>query len=869
MALNLPTSATAALPPAQDTGTSPDRDNKKRKRARKACLCCRARKVRCDVTQNGSPCMNCFLDGEQCVVTERLAKYRSAQNNWKEATATADAGYDISMMPGSEVQTSQAVVISGMEKVPVNEMLDIHQPPLPAALDVHSIAGGDHESWLDPCESHALYSLEQLQDGRSAVQNKGLTDQLRFDATVIYSHFSFLTMNKLSTISSQDVNFLDAQGCLRVPAKALSDDFLSAYCLHVHPLMPLLNEGDIWATYLQDQGDSQGCLSLLVFQAILFASCNFVSLTTIHALGYSSAREARASFYRRAKLLHDFEAEASPLALAQASLLLSYWSPKSTKRPSTSWLSLAIQHARNAEAHRYATRSDPAPAAGSPADRKLNSLKRIWWCCIVRDRLLGLITRRPIQVARSHFNIDKYPALSHFDLIDEVGRSRVYTPDTKRELIDIMVHLVRFCIILTDVLTLAFPLNDTRDSGYSSTSSNEKRLYNSQECLKRWYGVVMPRLQQHNDNPRHNSVSLYSHLMKIYYYSAEMALCHCEIHSLTSYPSRLERDIMGPGMQSTLRQIQRALQESTSGIIECLKELVYRELAHWLPISAVGCTALPLVLQILDVALAPPECNSRIDGSMVSARKEHRLNILLQAMKSFKLHYDEADWVKEIVRHAVKLAPVGKMGQWLPTSMKPFENWTSMLVSEPRSYLRLVLAIDLSLSKGRLSQESDFPTRLRGESLAVHSSPVRKAISVKAPTGIRDGEAADPEAIMSPQVGGPQYFMTEAPDYERLVDADSITSRAYKHPAEQPITAALAASSSLPSPGYYSIGDAGTDRIFQLEDVNDTSATSSWTEESWRDISDKEERSDRDTAIALLEALEEYGSAEAPNPVYK
>lgn len=818
-------------------------------------------------------------------------------------------------MPDGEDQSSQAVVRSVMEELPVNEPIDIQQPPLPAALDVHSNVGGDHESRPDPCgkpgifstplqnrapcylahrdisrplevsktTSHALYSLEELQDGRSAVQNKSLTDQLRFDSSVIYSHFSFLTMNNLSTISSQDVSFLDAQGCFRVPTKALSDDFLSAYCLHVHPFMPLLNEGDVWAT-LQDQRDSQGCLSLLVFQAILFASCNFVSMTTIQALGYSSAREARASFYRRAKLLHDLEAEGSPLALAQASLLLSYWSPKSTKRPSTTWLSLAIKHARDAEAHCYAKLSDPAPAAGSPEDRKLNSLKRIWWCCIVRDRLLGLITRRPTQIPRSHFNIDKYPALSHFDLIDEVDKSRVCAPDTKRELIDMMVHLVEFCIILTDVLALAFPHNDARDSGCFSTSSNEKRLYNSHECLKRWCSVVMPRIQHHSHNPIHDSVSLYSNLMKIYYYSAKMALCHYEIHSLTSYPSRLERDFMGPGMQSALGQIQRALQESTSGIIECLKELVYRQLACWLPISAVGCTVLPLVHQILDVTLAPRERSSGLDDSMVSARKDHRLSILLQAMKSFQLHYDEVDWVKEIVRHALKLAPVDKMGQWLPTSRKPFDDWTSMLISQPRSYLRLVLAIDLSLSNGRLSQESDFPVRLRGESLAVHSALVRQTISVEAPASIRDGRATgvDSGAITSPHAGGPQYSMRETPDHGRWADADGTSSGAYKHPAERPMTAAYAASSSLSSPGYYTIGDVGMDSIFQLEEVHDTSARSSrisfddllqdggsyWTEESWRDISD-EERGDRDTAIALLEALEEYGSGEAPNSVHE
>ena len=41
-----------------------------KRRASKACCCCRSRKVRCDVVENGSPCTNCRLDQVECIVTE-------------------------------------------------------------------------------------------------------------------------------------------------------------------------------------------------------------------------------------------------------------------------------------------------------------------------------------------------------------------------------------------------------------------------------------------------------------------------------------------------------------------------------------------------------------------------------------------------------------------------------------------------------------------------------------------------------------------------------------------------------------------------------------------------------------------------------
>lgn len=45
-----------------------------RKRAKRACLSCRTRKVRCDVSHGGTPCMNCYLDGEECVVLQRASR---------------------------------------------------------------------------------------------------------------------------------------------------------------------------------------------------------------------------------------------------------------------------------------------------------------------------------------------------------------------------------------------------------------------------------------------------------------------------------------------------------------------------------------------------------------------------------------------------------------------------------------------------------------------------------------------------------------------------------------------------------------------------------------------------------------------------
>jgi hypothetical protein len=93
---------------------------------------------------------------------------------------------------------------------------------------------------------------------------------------VIFSYYSFLESDLLSHISPQDVNFLESQGCFRVPTRPALDEFVQEYFLHVHPNLPMINEGTFWEMYTH-QGFyplDRPRLSLFVFQAMLFASCS-------------------------------------------------------------------------------------------------------------------------------------------------------------------------------------------------------------------------------------------------------------------------------------------------------------------------------------------------------------------------------------------------------------------------------------------------------------------------------------------------------------------------------------------------------------------------------------------------------------------
>lgn len=213
--------------------------------------------------------------------------------------------------------------------------------------------------------------------------------------------------------------------------------------------------------------------------------------------------------------------------------------------------------------------------------------------------------------------------------------------------------------------------------------------------------------------------------MLTFYSCSRVALCHHEVLHLamsSGQPNSFPRDF------SSIYENRHELQDAASGVTECLKELVQLRLARWLPISAVACTALPLVLHILDVKLSSPRrgSNDTNTGDLYSqsALKQHRLNILIEAMKTYQPQYDGVDWVSETIRHVVNLAQLDSAsgqdadgagdGSAGSNGSGGVCDWTDILTSHPSLYLRLALTMDLSLSKDRMPEEGDFPASLRG-----------------------------------------------------------------------------------------------------------------------------------------------------------
>lgn len=78
---------------------------------------------------------------------------------------------------------------------------------------------------------------------------------------------------------------------------------LRHYLEFVHPYMPLIDPYDFLQIIDQGNGDN-GKISLILFQAVMFAGAAFIDRSWLEAAGYAARREARKSYYQKGKVCY-------------------------------------------------------------------------------------------------------------------------------------------------------------------------------------------------------------------------------------------------------------------------------------------------------------------------------------------------------------------------------------------------------------------------------------------------------------------------------------------------------------------------------------------------------------------------------------
>jgi len=113
-------------------------------------------------------------------------------------------------------------------------------------------------------------------------------------------------------IGPDEIAFLEKKGALTVPSIGLRNELLRAYIEFVHPYMPLLELYD-FVMIVESGSGVLGRISLILFQAVMFAGSAFVDMHHLHNAGYLSRKEARKDFFQKTRVWAESPSFKTPL----------------------------------------------------------------------------------------------------------------------------------------------------------------------------------------------------------------------------------------------------------------------------------------------------------------------------------------------------------------------------------------------------------------------------------------------------------------------------------------------------------------------------------------------------------------------------
>lgn len=243
-----------------------------RERAYQACHRCRRRKTKCVLPRSGPPCHACRVAGIDCVTSEPL-------KNASRRSRSTDLAYDTSPL-SIQVQTRRSArKRANTPRDGLNQTTDdLSSQPASSVID----ASGDF-----------LPVPIQYRKGHPTVIPSTDNSQVSSFNLPSYIH------PPQRRFKEYEIDCLIRGGALSLPATELRDALFYAFSHYVFPFLPVIDFSD-FLTVLN--GDSSIRVSLLLFQAVMFAGSAFVDLQHLLKAGYADRMTARVHLHKKVKV---------------------------------------------------------------------------------------------------------------------------------------------------------------------------------------------------------------------------------------------------------------------------------------------------------------------------------------------------------------------------------------------------------------------------------------------------------------------------------------------------------------------------------------------------------------------------------------
>ena len=438
-----------------------------------------------------------------------------------------------------------------------------------------------------------------------------------------------------------DLEYLQKKGVFVIPEAGLRNELLRTYVQYVHPYAPVLDLEEFLSVIEKDDGSNP--ISLLIFQAVMFAATAYVDLRHLTAQGYDNRKSARKAFFQRAKLLYDFDFELDRQKVVQAVMLMTYWyenpdDPKDVWH----WLGVGISLART-----IGLNCDTSTSDMSPQKRRL--WKRIWWSLYTRDRLVAIGMRRPMRIKGEDFDVPMLE-LEDFEtssmppeLCRMLGNCPAVKDTSKREtLAKMCIEMAALCQCITHVLTAQYSILGHKLGATQETTmrlvprKSAADAYEVIRCdgeLNSWY-EKLPRELRYFTADTHEKcnsndgevVHVHKSILTGVYLTAISALHRPQI--MPSAPNL----VVAPELQELSR---RKVREAANDITDMFKDLYGYDLIRYLPNTGVTVLLPAIMIHLLNIK------SSDATLRQTSIRK---FQFCMQALQRLREMYASADF---------------------------------------------------------------------------------------------------------------------------------------------------------------------------------------------------------------------------------
>lgn len=164
------------------------------------------------------------------------------------------------------------------------------------------------------------------------------------------------------------------------------------------------------------------------------------------------------------------------IVLTQVALMLTYWSPFDTEyKVNNYWVDQAFYHARAIKLYDFERDNGPMSSR-----RKI-----VWWCCLMRDRLVACGLRRPYRIQEMK---EVWPVVKQTDFGLEVIFPRFIDAETKRAMIDAFIWLCKLTDVMRDIAV--FHENNRFDREWSGGHVNGATIMPSLTRVSQFDGIL-------------------------------------------------------------------------------------------------------------------------------------------------------------------------------------------------------------------------------------------------------------------------------------------------------------------------------------------------------------------------------------------